>query len=91
MRFNNAEALVAYLANLDDTYEPYAAGMWMLGIRSADMIANANKEDLAKALAHPEPPGLIHQLHASDMIARSRQAAGMLMKLHGGLLMNHTS
>ena len=81
MRFNNVEALNTYLANLDDTYKPYAAGMWMLGIRSADMIANSAKKDLAKALAHPEQPGLQHQLHASDMIARSRLATGMLMKL----------
>ena len=74
MRFNNAEALGEYLTNLDDIYEPYAAGMWGLGIRSADMIANARDEVLANALAHPKKPDIAHHIHASDMIARSRPA-----------------
>ena len=80
LRFNNVEALKAYLVNLGELYEPYAEGMWRLGIRSTEMIANATKEDLANVLAHPEPPGPSHQIHASDLIARSR-LAGMLVLL----------
>ena len=83
MRFNNADDLRAYLTSLEDIYEPYAAGMWMLGIRSTDMIVNSTKADMATVLAHPDPPGPSHQIHASDMIARSRPA-GMLVRLHGG-------
>ena len=83
MRFNNADDLRAYLISLEGIYEPYAAGMWMLGIRSTEMIVNSTKADMANVLAHPDPPGPSHQIHASDMIARSRPA-GMLMRLHGG-------
>ena len=80
MRFNKVEALEAYLVNLEELYEPYAEGMWNLGkIRSTEMIANTTKEDLANVLAHPEPPGPSHQIHASDLIARSR-LAGMPME-----------
>ena len=47
------------------------------------MIVNSTKADMANVLAHPDPPGPSHQIHASDMIARSRPA-GMLVRLHGG-------
>ena len=81
MRFNTAEALRAYLTNLEEEiYEPYAAGMWSLGIRSTEIIANSNKDDLARILSHPKPPNATHKIHASDMIARSRPAGVLVSK-----------
>lgn len=77
LRFNSADALRAHLGSLEDIYKAYAANMWELGIWSIEMIANSTKEDLANVLAHPGLPGPRHQIHASDMIARSRPA-GML-------------
>ena len=72
-----------YLGKFEDIYKSYAAGMWTLGIRSTEMIANSKEEDLARVLAHPVLlTDLAHQIHASDMIARCAAArqAGMLVE-----------
>ena len=74
MLFDTVEALKAYLVNLNEFYEPYAAGLWMLGIKSTVVMANSRKEDLAGCLAYPEQPSPAHQVHASDIIVRSQSA-----------------
>ena len=83
-QFNDAKALGEYLLNVQVIFEPYASVMWMMGIRSMEMIANSTKRDMANVLAYPNPPGPMHQIHASHLIALSKPS-GMLLRLHGDL------
>ena len=83
MRFNDVYASRECLANFDSSYESYAAGMWTLGIRNTEMIAQLPLETLTRVL---ELPGLMHEVHASDMQARCKAAQPTGMFVLGILL-----
>ena len=75
MAFSDINDVRAQLVRLDYRY---AEIVWSNEIWSLDVIRNSTKEDLAIILAHPGLPGPSHAVHASDIIARSQPAAGML-------------
>ena len=56
----------------EDAATAYAKRLWANGVRLLSKIANAEKADLAAILAGQEPIALMHNVDASDMIAKAK-------------------
>ncbi len=54
----------AFLGHLDQDYAQYAPALWQNGVRRADQLANADKEDLIAA-------GVTSAIHAKDIKTRA--------------------
>jgi hypothetical protein len=63
-RFANEADLETFLVKLDTDYGQYASAVWQNGVRTANQLANADKEDLVAA-------GVTSAIHAKDIKARA--------------------
>ncbi len=63
-RFAIEAELETFLVKLDQDYGQYASAVWQNGVRTANQLANADKEDLVAA-------GVTSAIHAKDIKARA--------------------
>ncbi len=63
-RFANEADLETFLVKLDTDYGQYASAVWQNGVKTANQLANADKEDLVAA-------GVTSAIHAKDIKARA--------------------
>ncbi|KAL0033260.1 hypothetical protein WJX77_000951 [Trebouxia sp. C0004] len=63
-RFASEAELETFLGKLDQDYGQYASAVWQNGVRTAQQLANADKEDLVAA-------GVTSAIHAKDIKARA--------------------
>ena len=63
-RCANEADLETFLVKLDTDYGQYASAVWQNGVRTANQLANADKEDLVAA-------GVTSATHAKDIKARA--------------------
>lgn len=71
-RFESSTEMEAFLRALDPEYGQYSLPLWRNGVRRAEQIANADKQDLIAA-------GVPSALYATDIIVR----AGRQGESHG--------
>ena len=62
--FANEAELETFLVKLDPDYGQYASAVWQNGVRTANELANADKED-------PVAAGVTSAIHAQDIKARA--------------------
>ncbi|KAL3130927.1 hypothetical protein ABBQ38_000252 [Trebouxia sp. C0009 RCD-2024] len=63
-RFESSTEMEAFLRALDPEYGQYSLPLWRNGVRRAEQIANADKQDLIAA-------GVPSALYATDIIVRA--------------------
>ena len=63
-RFASITDLQAFLGRLDQDYAQYAPALWQQGVRRAEQLVNADKQDLMAA-------GVKSAIHAKDIKSRA--------------------